>query len=246
MTTSNDLLMAGGLKSASFPVIGTRVSGVIIGLPNPVPQTEFGTGKVKFWDDGTPRMQVVVHLATEERLPGVPGDTGRRALYVKGRMRIAVREAVRRAGASGLAVGGTLAVAYIGDGEPAVAGGRPPKHYDAEYVPPVNEANAALMADDPGPAATAPVGASAVPAGMPAVPVGASTVPAGMPAVPAGAAPLDAQRVLQALAARTAPPASTAVPALAAAAGTDAQVLARLGRLGPEVLAQLGLTALQP
>ncbi|WP_433259219.1 hypothetical protein ACQPYK_49510 (plasmid) [Streptosporangium sp. CA-135522] len=251
-TTANDLLMAGGLKSASFLAMGTTVGGRVIRLPEPVQQTEFGTGKVKVWDDGTPRMQVVVHLATNERRGDIPNDNGHRALYVKGRMRLAVRDAIRRTGATGLTLDGWLSVTYVGDDEPTIAGGKPPKLYVAEYAPPAGAANAVLMAAEPADAARVP---AAVPVGVSA-PI--STAPAMGVSAPISTAPaMSPQQLLQALAAQStmptipAPPAPTftppavpptPAPAAAAAPQPDPELLAHLAQLSPEVLAQLGLS----
>lgn len=131
MTSANELLMSGGgAKAAKFPAVGTTVSGPIIKEPDVVQQTEFGTGKLLFWDDGKPRNQIVVQLQTSQRDDAE--DDGIRSIYVKGKsLTGAVREAVKAAGAPGLEVGGVLAITYIGDGK--AERGMPPKLYSATY-----------------------------------------------------------------------------------------------------------------
>mgnify|MGYP006969313501 CR=1 FL=1 len=83
-----------------------------------------------------------------------------RRLYVKGKLQQAVAGAIRKAGAKGLEVGGTLTVAYIGDDEPKRKGMSGAKLYSAEYASPA----AAFLAT---PEPSAPVPAPAVPAQAP-------------------------------------------------------------------------------
>src|SRR5690606_2848911 len=86
--------------------------------------------------------------------PEVADDNGERALYIKGNLLKAVREAVRKAGAKGLDVGGTLTVTYSGDGEVSKRGINPPKLYTAVYAPPAQQADEFASG---APAATPPV-----------------------------------------------------------------------------------------
>lgn len=139
MTAANDFLMAGGVTSAKFPAPGTSVTGTIAREPEIQQQRDFQSGEPKFWEDGKPMQQLQVILATTERDPQVPDDNGERAVYIKGQMQKAVKEAVRKSGANGIAVGGTLTVTYTADGE---AKGRlnPPKLYSATYTPPTTAA----------------------------------------------------------------------------------------------------------
>lgn len=134
-TDVDQFLLGSGAKSAKFPTVGTVVKGKIVEQPVLRQQTDFTTGELLTWDDGSPRMQLVVKLATDERDPGETDDDGTRALYVKGEMRKAIADALKKAGKTGLAVGGTLAVKYTGDG-PKPAKGFAPKLYAAQYEPP--------------------------------------------------------------------------------------------------------------
>jgi hypothetical protein len=140
---ANEFLLAGGVTSAKFEAIGAMVSGTICRKPEVQQQREIDTGKPKFWDDGKPRQQIVVHLQTSARDPAVEDDDGIRALYVRGNMLRAVREAVRKAGAT-LTVGGVLAVTYTGDGEQKNRGFNAPKLYSATYAPPRDAGDAAV------------------------------------------------------------------------------------------------------
>jgi hypothetical protein len=128
----NDFLMGGGAASAKFPTVGTIVKGKIT-ASEVTQQTDFSTGKPKFYDDGKPMNQIVVTLATDERDSSVEDDDGSRKLYVRGQMLAAVRDAVKETG-SKLDIGGTLAVQYIED-KPS-SKGFPQKIYKAQYKAP--------------------------------------------------------------------------------------------------------------
>lgn len=134
----NDWLMSGGAKSAKFETIGTVVSGVIVSPPDVRQQTDFTTGALKVWDDGKPMMQLVVTVDTGKPDPNDPEDDGLRSFYIKGAMQAAVKDAVRKAKAKGLQVGGTLAIKYTGDGVPKQRGLNPPKQFAAQYTPPAD------------------------------------------------------------------------------------------------------------
>lgn len=162
---ANDLLMGGGLAAAKFPTIGTSIAGRIVRKPEARQQTDIETGEPLTFANGDPRMQIVVNLATAERDPAKPEDDGERALYIKGNMLNAIRDAVRKTGAAGLEVGGNLTITYVGDGEKKNRAFNAPKLYTAAYVPPVaGAANDILMG---APAAAAP---ALIPAPAPATP----------------------------------------------------------------------------
>jgi hypothetical protein len=179
MTDANDFLMGGGVSSAKFPTVGTTVTGVICRPPEVQQQTDITTGAPKFWDDGKPRQQLQVQLQTEERDPEVDNDDGIRAVYVKAQMQKAVREAVKRSGAKGLEIGGTLTVTYIGDGVPTQRGMSAPKQYSAVYVPASAAAANEFLAQGEQPAWSQPAPQPApVPAQEPPAGVSAETLAA--------------------------------------------------------------------
>lgn len=135
MTDANALLMGSSIPSATFPEAGTEHKGVILGFDS-VQAKNFKTQKPEFWDDGNPKMQVRITLQTDERDPEAESDNGVRRLYVSSKgMREAIAAAVKKTGASGLAVGGKLAVQYTRDGQ-SENGLNPPKMYAAFYQPP--------------------------------------------------------------------------------------------------------------
>ena len=131
-------LMGERIPAARFPTPGTTVTGTICEPPRVEQQRDYSTGEPMYWRDGTPRMQLVVTLQTDERDPEYPDDDGRRRLYVRGRMKTAIRQAVKTSGATGLDVGGTLTITYTGDGTPTNPRFQPPKEYNATYRPPAS------------------------------------------------------------------------------------------------------------
>lgn len=140
MSTSTDInafLMGDGTKSAKFENVGDKISGTITAA-EVTQQTSIDDGTPKTFDNGDPMMQLVVTIVTDLREDD--DDEGTRKLYLKGSKPTtslgAVREAIKAAGAKGLEIGGTLSVAFTGEGEPIKRGFNPPKYYAAKYTPP--------------------------------------------------------------------------------------------------------------
>lgn len=131
---ANEFLMGGGTKSAKFEKVGTVVKGTIVVKPELQQQRDPKDGKPQTWDDGKPKQQVKVILQTEARDDAE--DDGRRALYVKSNMLKAVQEAVKKAGATGLEVGGLLSVKFVKEGEKKNKAFNAPKLYAAKYEAP--------------------------------------------------------------------------------------------------------------
>lgn len=139
--TAEQFLLGGGGKSAKFETVGATVTGSIAAPPQVRQQTDISTGAGLTWDNGDPKMQLVVQLQTNERADA--DDDGMRNLYVKGSkdpssksLHSAVAGAVQASGAKGLEVGGTLTVRYVGDGVSKTRGFNPPKQYEATYKAP--------------------------------------------------------------------------------------------------------------
>jgi hypothetical protein len=139
-----EFLSGGGSPVAKFPTPGTTVKGSVVEAV--VSQQTDIDGTLKTWDDGNPRMQLVVTLATDERDSSIENDEGTRRVFVKGQMLAAVKDAIKTAGAKTLEAGGTLAVQYKEDGEQKRAGFNPPKLYIAQYKAP--DAAAAVSVDE--------------------------------------------------------------------------------------------------
>lgn len=139
-SAANDLLMNGGsgIKSAKFVNLMDVVRGTITDDPKVTQCMVFDaagkpTSEKQFWPSGDPMMQIVVTIQTDERDPADDDDNGKRLLHITPRLQPAVRDAVKAAGAKGLAVGGRLAVQWnAGSGQ----GQGNARQYAAAYEPP--------------------------------------------------------------------------------------------------------------
>ena len=140
---SNSVLMGSAGRSAQFKEHNDQTWGVIV-HSEVRQQSKFETGELLFFDDGMPRMQVIITLQTEEHLDD--DDDGLRKLYVRGQMIKAVQAAVLKTGQRGIATGGKLLVRYMSDAEPKRKGMSGAKQYFAKYEAPVQTTE--LVMDD--------------------------------------------------------------------------------------------------
>lgn len=133
----NAFLMGGGAKSFKFgDTPGTTVRGRIDDLQMRQ-QREPKDNSLKWWKDGNPMMELRVILETDLRDADDPNDDGRRAIYVRGEMQKAVRDAIKAAGRSNIEAGGILSVRFEAWGpKPQNSAMSPPKLYRAKYEPP--------------------------------------------------------------------------------------------------------------
>jgi hypothetical protein len=147
----NSFLFEGGAKSFQFNKIGDICRGVIESVELRQ-QTSLDDNKPLVWDDGRPRMMLVVTLQTTDR--DGDDDTGMRSIYAKGgrfevaegegtSMRDAIAQAVKDVGASSIDPGDELAVGYTGNGKPK-RGQSAPKLYSASF----RKATASVSAAD--------------------------------------------------------------------------------------------------
>lgn len=127
----NDLLMGGGVVSAKFESVGDKCVGTILRMTTRQ-ETDFKTKKPKFFDSGEKRMMVVLAVQTNETDDEIEDDDGVRNLYVRWKMREAVKAAVKASGAGKLEVGGKILVKFSGT-EKSQQGGQPIKLYEARY-----------------------------------------------------------------------------------------------------------------
>lgn len=136
-TDPNDFLMGGGGRSVKFTDHGDQVDGWILHLETRQ-QTDFDSGELLFWNDGNPRMQLVVTMQAnpETTKPEDDEDDLVRRLYVRGQMTNAIRKAVRESGQHGLEVDGRLWVRYVATAEPKRKGMSGAKQYVARYGAP--------------------------------------------------------------------------------------------------------------
>lgn len=158
----------GGAKLPYWPTkdsqFGDVLSGTICEEPFTSQQIDLVKGTLKTWDDGNPMMQLVVTLQTELRDPSVEDDDGRRRLYIKGALRTAVSDAVRKAGAKGIDEGGELTVVYTRDEPPKNKGMSPARQFTATYEPP--SASGEFLGTGSNGAVTIPAVVSDLPPGM--------------------------------------------------------------------------------
>lgn len=137
LTPEQQFLMGGESIPSAFTKndpIGTRRGGQIVERPELRQQTDFDSGALLTWDDGSPRQHLVVTVQTDLRDPANAEDDGRRRFYVKGNLQKVLREAIRAAGAPGLEVGGTLYVTRVGRDEPKKKGLDGAWLHSAEYT----------------------------------------------------------------------------------------------------------------
>jgi len=152
MSDINDFLFGGGGKAAKFEDLGDQVSGRITDV-QVTQQTSMEDNTPLTWADGSPRKQLVITLATDQR--DGDDDDGARRIYAKGgryevangsgtSMKDAIGDAVKRAGCRSLDEGGNLTVAYTGLGKKTNRGYSAPKLFKAKYEAP----KASISEDD--------------------------------------------------------------------------------------------------
>lgn len=128
--------------------IGETVTGTVIDAE--VRQSrDFDDNKLEFWDDNSPRLQLVVNIQTELRdAPGEDGeeDTGVRSIYIKwwGVQRRALLTAIKKAGINDLTEGDTFTASFVGEEPGQDRKKSPTKLYEFEVkaAGPVAKANA--------------------------------------------------------------------------------------------------------
>jgi hypothetical protein len=132
---SSFLLGGSGAPSLKFTTPGDAHTLSLTEEPTLTQQTEFGTGELKYWKDGSPRMQLVCTGSVDESERDGADDDLTRRLYLRGESQKAVGAAVREAGVKTLEVGGVIWIKYTGDGQKGT-GGFAPKLYTAKYKKP--------------------------------------------------------------------------------------------------------------
>lgn len=151
MADANAMLMTGGGIGCQFPKVGHAFTGTVLSWGEPFQQTNKETSELLTFGDGTPRMQFPLTLATDARgkfdedgePEDIADDDGVRVLYVKNRVQKAIRDAIRKAGGSGLEKGALLTITRI---KPVGLKNKKMYDYSAVWVPAAqNGANAHLM-----------------------------------------------------------------------------------------------------
>jgi hypothetical protein len=156
----DDLFTGGGAPAASFAAIGDSISGTIVNA-EARQQTDFDSGEPLTWDNGDPRMEVVLTLSTKLRDPEIEDDEGERRLFCRGQMLTAMRGAVKKAKDKKPRIGGRITVTYSEDGEQKKKGFNKPKLFTVVYEPPNDVAVEGLF-DEPEVEEAKPAAAPAV------------------------------------------------------------------------------------
>ncbi|MFD6094556.1 hypothetical protein ACFWGN_20790 [Oerskovia sp. NPDC060338] len=161
--SADEFLLGGSSGKSAFgknDPIGTTITGTIVST-EVRQQTDIATGELLTWDNGDPRMQLVVALQTDERIS--EDDEGVRAVYVKGSkafgsksLHDAVRAAVQDAGAKGIEPGGALTVSLIGTEPSKTRGFSDRKLWGAQYAAPDRAAQTGGFLGTTAPAPTTP------------------------------------------------------------------------------------------
>lgn len=139
----NEFLMGGGGKAFEFGAFGDTVTGDIVDMKKRQ-QTDFQTGAPAFWNDGNPKMMLVVTLQTD--IQEDEGDEGLRNVFLRGgnytalkgkgtASLVAVKDAVKKSGKP-IEIGGRLTLQFSGEGAAPAKGMNPSKLYTALYQPP--------------------------------------------------------------------------------------------------------------
>jgi hypothetical protein len=122
-------------KAIKFATIGDTVTGEIMGAPFQQQRTKFGTNQPDFYDNGDPKMQILITLGTTLRED--TEDDGTRTLYVSSSaQKKAIGAAIRQADAADIETGGVLTVTFTGFDPQSKNPANPAKLYTASYAPP--------------------------------------------------------------------------------------------------------------
>lgn len=140
----NEFLNSQGAKAFSFDNVGDTVSGEIVAM-DLRQQTDMQTGEPLVWNNGSPRMVLVVTLQTDAQ--DDDNDDGQRTVWCRGGNYVAekgtgassltaVKDALRKANATDIEIGGHMAMQYSGVGKASNKGFSPPKLYTCVYKAP--------------------------------------------------------------------------------------------------------------
>lgn len=112
----NDLLSSKSIPSISFKdaKIGDAFTGIITELET-AQVRNYESGEPEFWEDGNPKLQVVVTLATDYLDPSIDEDDGTRRVYLFGQKLAAARAAMKAAGMQKLEIGSKFTITFSGE-----------------------------------------------------------------------------------------------------------------------------------
>lgn len=139
---ANDLLAGSSVPSLSFKdtTVGEGYEGTITGLRTVQVRNYEDPTKLEFWDDGKPKLQIEVTLATEYADASDPDDDGSRRVFLFGQKLRAAQEEMRKKGIKKLEVGSTFKITLIGTKPSQNKRYNDVKLYGIEIIPATSDA----------------------------------------------------------------------------------------------------------
>lgn len=125
--------LAGKTRSAKFENIGDTVAGTVTGSPRMVQRRDYNSNELLFHSDsGKPDMQMALTVQGDPD-PNDSEDDGRRTLFVRGQMRAALIEEMRKVGVRAPEDGDHVAVTLVELRPVTLQNGKPgkPQHIHA-------------------------------------------------------------------------------------------------------------------
>jgi hypothetical protein len=112
----NDLLGSKSVPSLSFKdvEVGTKFEGVITDLRTVQVRNYDDPNKLEYWDDGKPKLQIEVTLATKYIDPSLDEDDGTRRVYLFGQKLQAAKAEMKAKGIEKLEKGFKFAIEFVG------------------------------------------------------------------------------------------------------------------------------------
>lgn len=113
---ANDLLVGSSIPSLSFKdaVVGDSYNGVITDLRTVQVRNYEDPTKLEFWDDGKPKLQIEVTLATDYADASDPDDDGSRRVFLFGQKLRAAQDEMRKKGIKKLEIGSKFTITLSG------------------------------------------------------------------------------------------------------------------------------------
>lgn len=133
---------SGGAKAAKFEdkAYGTVIGGEIVTDPVMRQQRDYETDEPMTYPDGNPMMQMLVTVQAQQP---ADDDDGQRTFYVRGQLKQAIGEALRKVNQKAPRRGGRLWVKYVSDEPVTLKNGKrgnDKKIHAAKYEPPAQAA----------------------------------------------------------------------------------------------------------
>lgn len=148
----NSLLGSKSVPSISFKdaKVGDAYTGIITDLRT-VQVKSYDTGEPEFWDDGKPKLQIEVTLATDYLDPELDDDDGTRRVYLFGQKLAAAKQEMKSKGLQKLEKGMKFTIKFVGEKPASNKKYNPVKLYEIELFKAVSNPDVdALLAETTG------------------------------------------------------------------------------------------------